>query len=275
MSNLHQSLVETAKQYNTFKDHEKRRLLSILYNDHGLSWQVIGEMTGTYANKVRRDAKRLEIKSRDKSEAQKAALKSNRHPHPTKDKGHSEEAKIKISDAVASDWANMTDEERASRQELSKELWNQKTPEEIRDFRLAAGLGVRKAAKEGSALEKFLLAGLISSGYRAEFHKEHWVVREKLQIDLFLPQLNVAIEVDGPSHFEDIWGEENLRKNKERDAHKSGLLLERGVCIIRIRQTQSLSNKYKRTVLDTLLKTLSSIKTSFPPPGERLIILGA
>jgi very-short-patch-repair endonuclease len=266
--------VETAKQYNTFKDHEKRRLLSILYNDHGLSWQVIGEMTGTYSNKVRRDAKRLEIVSRSKSEAQKVALQSNRHPHPTKDKGHSAETKIKISDAVALDWSEMQEDERADRQKTAKEIWDNKTPDEIRDFRAAAGKGVRKAAKEGSALEKYLLTGLIEAGHKVEFHKEQWVSRERLQIDLHLPLLNVAIEVDGPSHHEDIWGEEALRKNKERDAHKSGLLLERGACIIRIRQTQSLSSKYKRTVLKTLLTKLEDIKTSFPPKGERLITFG-
>ena len=99
-------------------------------------------------------------------------------------------------------------------------------------------------------------------------------MRERLQIDLFLPQLNVAIEVDGPSHFEPVWGEDVLRKNQKRDAEKTGLLLERGCCIIRVRQKQALSKKYKRDVLRQVLQTVDAINGKFPPRGKRHIILG-
>lgn len=274
MKNLSESLKAKARLYGQLSNEQKQKLIQELYHTQGMSWANIGEMTGTYANKVRRDAKKLGIKSRDKSEAQKQALEAGRHPHPTKDVGHTVEAKLKISESIADVWEGLSDKEREARRLDAKRRWALKSPEEIKAFRDAAGEGVRKAAKEGSALEKFLLEALITEGYRVEFHKEQWVIREKLQMDLYLPEQNVCLEVDGPSHFEDIWGEDQLSKNQQRDAQKTGLLLERGMCIIRVRQKQSLSQKYKRDILANVLDSLKKVEKSFPPRGKRHIILG-
>lgn len=266
--------VTDIEKYADLSSDKKKEILVELYHNQGMSWANIGTLTKTYANKVRRDAKKLGVASRNKSEAQKKALSSGRHPHPTKDVGHTDEAKLKISESIADVWDGLSDKEREARKLDAKRRWAMKSPEEIKAFRDAAGEGVRKAAKEGSALEKFLLEALITEGYRVVFHKEEWVIRSKLQMDLYLPEQNVCLEVDGPSHFEDIWGEDQLSKNQQRDAQKTGLLLERGMCIIRVRQTQSLSQKYKRDTLANVLDKLKSIEKSFPPRGKRHIILG-
>jgi very-short-patch-repair endonuclease len=79
--------------------------------------------------------------------------------------------------------------------------------------------------------------------------------------------LNTAIEVDGPSHFENIWGEAILRKNQIRDYEKNGLLLQQGFVIIRIQQTRSLSEKYKRDTLATVIETLEKIRKKKPAKG--------
>ena len=42
----------------------------------------------------------------------------------------------------------------------------------------------------------------------------------RLEIDLYVTDLQTAIEVDGPSHFEPVWGEENLIKNQRSDKQK-------------------------------------------------------
>lgn len=274
MNKLPISLARKVGGYPSLDDRAKLNLLTKLYITHEFSWSQIATFIGTYANKVRRDAKRLGIKSRDKSKAQSIALETGRHKHPTKGKGHSQETKIKISESVALDWENMTEQQRDKKRQEAKDRWGTKSDEEIKRFREAAGEGVRRAAKEGSALEKFLLEELVGAGYRVEFHKEHWVVRENLQIDLFIPDLNVALEVDGPSHFEDIWGADNLRKNQARDNEKTGLLLQRGCVIIRVRQTQALSEKYKRDTLANVIQTLEHIKRKKPVRGKRHIILG-
>lgn len=275
MKNLPISLVNKAAVYSTLKDADKLKLLSNLYHKQQLSWKEIADLCETYPNKVRRDAAKLGMESRSKSEAQSLALKAGRHPHPTKDKGHSEETKIQISDTVADVWNGLPEKERAKRKLEALKRWNQKSEEEIREFRKASIEAIRNTAKEGSALEKYLHHNLIKKGYKVEFHKEHWVERERLQIDLLIPALNLAIEVDGPSHYEDIWGEEVLRKNQQRDHEKNGLLLRQGFVIIRIRQGRgSLSEKFKRDTLKSLLENIEKIKNNRPKEGQRYIVLG-
>ena len=275
MKKLPDSLKTKAAAYCKLPDKEKKSILDPMYNKYDLSWKEIADLCNTYPNKVRRDAKKLGIESRSKSEAQSLALKAGRHPHPTKDKGHSEETKIQISDTVADVWENLSDKERAKRKLEATKRWNQKSEEEIREFRKASIEAIRTAAKEGSALEKYLHQNLIKKGFKVEFHKEHWVERERLQIDLLVPALNLAIEVDGPSHYEDIWGEEVLRKNQQRDHEKNGLLLRQGFVIIRIRQGRgSLSEKFKRDTFKNLLSEMEKIKKKRPKEGQRYIVLG-
>lgn len=260
--------------YDTMTLNEREYFIRDYYLERSMSWAALAKLSGTYSQRIRRDAQKFGIESRSKSDAQKAALSSGRHPHPTKDKQRPEDVKIRISETMFDTWEDMDDDERERRRQKAVEIWNQKSPQEIEEFRKAAGDGVRAAAKEGSALEKFLQKELIKAGYKVEFHKEHFILREKQQIDIFLPELNTAIEVDGPSHFSNIWGDDVLKKNIERDRIKTGLLLERGLCIIRVRQTKSLSAKYKRDILRDVLAQLKKIETRFPQRGERHIILG-
>jgi hypothetical protein len=70
-------------------DQDKKDLILSLYSEQGKSFADIAVMYDTYANRIRRDAKKLNIKIRDKSEAQKNALKTGKHSHPTKGKERS------------------------------------------------------------------------------------------------------------------------------------------------------------------------------------------
>ena len=142
------------------------------------------------------------------------------------------------------------------------------------NLRKVAAEAVRRAAKEGSKMENFLLDKLTHAGYDVIFHKTGLIPSENLEVDIFLPAINTAIEIDGPAHFLPIWGEENLQKHINSDAHKSGLLLSSGFVIIRIKHlTKSLSEKHKRDVLDQLLALLKKISNSFPPKHKRYIEL--
>lgn len=274
MSNLSPSLTAQAKGYKSLDDRSKHSFLNTLYHKRGMSWGEIAKIVGTYPNRIRRDAKYLGIKSRTKSEAQALALKEGRHPHPTEGKEHSETTKIKISDAMADSWDNLTDEQREERSQIGKEQWSKKSPQEIAEFRRAAGDGVRAAAKHGSRLEHFLLDKLVKSGYKVEHHKEQFIKNERLQVDLLLPEVNIAIEVDGPSHFKPVWGQAALDRNIRADRQKTGLLLGRGLVIIRVRQVKPLSDKYLREVWSEVLAEVRKVEDKFPPRGKRHIILG-
>ena len=124
-----------------------------------------------------------------------------------------------------------------------------------------ANAAVRKSSKEGSKLEKFLLQRLLSDGYRVDFHKEQILSNSKLQLDLFIPGINIAIEVDGPSHFENIWGDQALARNTRYDQKKQGLLIGKGIKLIRIKQNGDFSTARASAVYNQLINLLNNTNT--------------
>ena len=136
-----------------------------------------------------------------------------------------------------------------------------------------ANEGVRKASKLGSKLEIYIFEKLLADGYRTEFHKEQMLVTTKLQIDIFLPTMNTAIEIDGPSHFEPVWGDESLARNVKYDNKKTGLILGKGLVLIRIKQTKDFSRSRASLIYEQLRIELDKIKIEFPT-NNRIIELG-
>lgn len=245
--------------------------ISDLY-DEGKSTYAIAETMGTYSNKIRRALKKLGKKMRSKSEAQSQAIAEGRHKHPTKGRKRTDEEKKKISEKVAENWEQMSDEEREKRCQRSKDQWDAMTKKEKDKFRDAAAKAVRVAAKEGSKLERYLRNTLPKHGYTVVFHKKKLVPNEKLEVDLYVPELKTVIEIDGPAHFFPIWGDENLQKHIAADAEKSGLLLSCGYVVLRVKHlSRSLSDKNKRDVRDAILKELEKIKNKFPTKTKRYI----
>ncbi len=135
-----------------------------------------------------------------------------------------------------------------------------------------AAKGIRRASTEGSQLEKAIQAGLVQAGYRVEFHREQFLKNDKLQLDLFLPEKNIAIEVDGVMHFQNIYGQEHLDKTKKRDNVKNGLIMSLGITLIRIRQTKELSRTYIEKILDQLKLVLSQLESKELTSGKIITI---
>jgi very-short-patch-repair endonuclease len=263
-----------AQTYDNMSDAQKHTFISRAYSKEDSSYREISDAVGTYPNKIRRDAVRLGITSRDKSKAQSVAITSGRHKHPTKCTHRSIDTKIKISEGRAKAWEELTPAERKRLSDIGKQQWADMSEEDKEAFQKASGDAIRKASVEGSKLEKFLHQELINAGYRVEFHKERLIKNERLQIDLWLPNMGVAIEVDGPSHFSPIWGAKALARNQRADKQKTGLLLGVGAIMLRVRQSKTLSQKFKRTILAKVIETLEQISKKFPELSNRHIILG-
>jgi hypothetical protein len=246
-------------RYNKLSDAEKADILNVLYIDQKKSFAEIAQQLDTYPNKIRRDAIKYKITIRNKSEAQKIALDSGKTEHPTKGKQRSDSVKSKIGLGVYESWTNLSDDEKVERSNKSKEQWDHLS-DDIKEAMLTkAHAAVREAGKVGSKLEKFILENLIKHGFKTEFHKEHILSNTKLQIDIFVPSINTAIEIDGPSHFEAVWGSETLAKNKKYDDKKNGLIIGKGLRLIRIKQTRDFSKTRAKIIFDKLIDMINSM----------------
>lgn len=258
-----------AQDFFDLCDEERKAFYEECYYDCKMSWKNIADTVVSYPNRVRRDAKKLGIQSRSKSEAQKVALDEGRNEHPTKGKRHSAETKKKISSSQGQVWDNLTEEEKALRSQIGLESWNKKTPTERLEFFKKSTEAIQKASKEGSKLENYLFKLLIEKGYRVDKHKEHILKREKLHIDLYIPSCRTAVEVDGPMHFEPVFGEDKLQRRQEADNAKTGLILSSGMVLIRVKLNKRQSQRYFRDVGKNLLTLLDKIQKSFPDKEER------
>lgn len=166
----------------------------------------------------------------------------------------------------------MSDEEYTRRCSDARDRWHA-MPEEERDRICSMAIkAIQLAGKEGSKLEKFILERLTGLGYSVEFHKKNLIPNQNMEIDLYIPSLKTIIEVDGPSHFLPIWGQEKLNKQIKADSQKSGLILSKGFIIIRIKNLSdfvSLNNKEK--LISNLSNMLGKIEDKFPPESKRFI----
>lgn len=242
--------------------------------DSGQSIGEIAEQFGSYPNKIRRMLLKAGKALRSHSEAQAKAIAAGRHKHPTKGVKRSEAVKKKISEGVYTVWKNLSEDELRQRSQTAKEQWAKMSLGERQKIQQAAIKAIRKSAAEGSKLEKFLHEVLTEANYVVEFHKENLLANIKLHVDIFLPTLSVAIEIDGPSHFLPIWGEDNLQRNMKSDLEKTGLLLSNNIVLIRIRHRQkNVSQKLKRTIKEKLLSKLDDISRQFPDRDNRYIEL--
>lgn len=242
-----------------------------MYDEEDKSTYQIAEELNTYPNKIRRILLKYGKELRTRSEAQKNALQEGRIEHPTKGRKRSQEEKIKISASLSDYWKEMSEEERQRRIDMAKENWSNMSETQRAKICQAATESIRKAGKEGSKLEKFILRRITDNGYRVDFHKKNLIPNEKLEIDLYIPELKTIIEIDGPSHFFPVWGEEKLQKQMKADLQKNGLLLSKGYVIIRLKVLGFVSLKKQEDIAEQILLKLQEVKQFFPPRSQRYV----
>ena len=144
------------------------------------------------------------------------------------------------------------------------------TEEERIKLRESAIPGIKKASIEGSKLEKHIREQLTKAGYVIEYHKKGIVPNSNLEVDIYLPELGAAIEIDGPSHFLPIWGQDALNKTIKSDNEKNGLLRYHGIMVLRVSQKKkTLSKKSMRDTWHSIEKELKQISGKMPAKNNR------
>lgn len=257
--------------YLTLSPKAQAKILNQLYHNEELTYSQIAEKLGTYANKIRRDAQKFGLKSRTMSEAQALSTKKGRKHSPTLGKKLSTETREKISKTLSNTYHALSDEEKEQKKKIAQEQWKNKSAKERMEFHKSAARAIRNAAVLGSKLEQYLLDVLVKNDYRVEYHKSHTLQNDLLHIDLFLPELNIAIEVDGPVHSRKIWTDEELAKRQRTDNQKTALILSKDLILIRINQSQNITRKFKDDVSSLLLEKIRDIVANPPKREDRYI----
>ena len=241
-----------------------------LYNDHNKSTYEIAKELDTYPNKIRRALIKHGYELKDKSAAQKAALESGRSSHPTAGKKRTDAEKIAISQSLVNYWGEMSDKEKARRVKQAKDNWKNMSAKQKEEMRSKGIAAIRTATKEGSKMERWVKERLEDSGFSVRAHVLI-IPSENLEIDLYIPDLKTIIEVDGPSHFLPIWGEEKLQKQVNADLRKSGALLSKGYAVIRLKSLGQESLAKREEMLSSLVDEVTKISNKFPPKSKRFI----
>jgi len=242
------------------------------YNNNKSTYEIAKELN-TYPNKIRRVLKKNGYELRSKSEAQSLALENGTASHPTLGRKRTEQEKNNISNGTHKKWQSMSDKDRASFAKNAKKRWDKIPENKKRQMQEMAGRALRQAAIDGSKAEKNLAKELRTVGYDVVLHKKN-LLPGNYEIDIFLPEIKTAIEIDGPQHFLPVWGEEKLQQTIKFDQNKNGLLLSNGYCVIRVKYLcKNWSRKIGKKLWELVQPCVDNISKGFPKEGHRFIEL--
>ena len=249
---------------------EHKQELEKRYLEEKLTASEIARLYNTYTNKIVRALKFLQIEIRDRSECQKELLRTGKAKHPTLGKKLSDKTKAKISEASHNSWINKSEDEMEAFRQLKRDAWNNRSADEVEEFNKRSINAISEASRAGSKAEIKLIEELTNAGY-APMHHHRPLEKEKLEVDILIPDKRIAIEIDGPSHYKPIWGDINFDRTRKADIEKNGILATNGFCMIRIKNLVNTvtQHMYKKTCA-SLIQVIEEITKNFPPVSDRV-----
>lgn len=242
--------------------------------ESGMSIREIAESLNTYPNKIARMIKQSGYTLRSKKEAGRIAFDQGKISPPMLGKKRTKEEKHNISIKRSKKWSEVSESDREIFKQNAKENWELKSPEQRLEMQKKAGQALRKASTEGSKAERFLYEELTKAGYDVIIHKVGLIPGQRFEVDLYIPSLRTAIEIDGPQHFLPVYGETSLSRNIKYDAIKNGALLSKGFCVIRVKYLlRHVSLRSNNQLVELIKSELTKISNKFPDQKDRLIEL--
>lgn len=225
---------------NFFKQDEdtQREYIRSMHHDERTSISEIAKNLNTYPNRIKRLAKKLGITTKSRGEVQSDQLATGKRKNPTKGRKRTREERDLMALKRSEAW---TDEEKERARQRGIERWKNLSDKERAEMLEKAQKGVLSSAKKGSKLENFLMEIFEDNGQVCIMHDKHSIADLKVELDLLLPNIMLAIEVDGPCHQKVVWTQEALEKKQKSDIKKNGLLAENGFRLIRIKYNCELS----------------------------------
>src|SRR5688572_12332707 len=183
------------------------------------STKSIAEEHGTYPNTIRRCLKKHGFDIRNKSVAQKNYIAINGSPMLGRER--TEQEKDKISKGLQKFWTGLDEDEkdkmRESMAESARKQWKSLTEHDKKEAIYKMHLASKSKMYMGSKNENLVASMLVESGLRIYQRTTDYTPGNRFEIDIAIPDLAVAIEWDGATHFMPIYGEEHLKRVMDKD----------------------------------------------------------
>lgn len=244
------------KTWNEYSENELEQVIRQMHCEDKISLREIAKQLKTYPVKVMRFCRKHDIETLSSGESLQAGYKSNRLKSPRKGVPLDEETKLKISEAIHNNWNSMDDTEREKRCEIQREIFANR--KDKKSFSIKGCQAIRKAVDIGSKLERELIQYFEENKVDYRHHFKGLFPNTKLEVDFYLPEYNLVLEVDGPSHFKDNLGIDAFRKQMDADNKKNGLVLQMGLSILRLGHTRTLYKRDHRKIIEYLDNNLGS-----------------
>jgi len=248
--------------------------------ESGLSTYKVAEQLGCSQSYICKFMKNYNKKNptnpihvRDKSEAQKAFIEKNGHQRIGTT--HSDESKAAISTKMGDFFESDKGTEVKKRiAEGRKEAWEGMSKAEQAENLTKMRTANRESMKigEGSKFENYVAEELRKVGYILEQRTQNYTPGQ-LEVDIAIPDLKIAVEVDGPTHFTELYGPERLKRAKANDELKNGQLTTGGWDLLRIQdKSASLSPVRIKRITETLSKMIEDRKSRKGTVGQVIVI---
>jgi len=209
---------------------------------------------------------------RSKKEACQLLYDQGKRESPTKGTKRSEETKEKIGKTLSKKYDELDESQKKERSDRGKKYYNSLTEDEKKEFVLRGMKAINATSRSGSKFEKFVVDELGKNNIFSETQKTALIPNEDLRVDIYIRELLLCIEIDGPAHMIDVYNEpEKFKKRQERDREKNGLLTQFGYRVMRVRHIQKMSKTKMLLAFERILQKIEDIKEN--KIEEKIIIL--
>jgi len=205
------------------------------YVENKKSTVAIAEMTGCYPEQVRRALKKHNIRIRSRSKASHNYYETG-GKNARKGYKFTEEEKEQASISAKEYW--LSDESSEAKKKIAKasrKYWKGVPKSEKKKIVERLHRACREASQNGSKAQ-LTIAEILTSKY--DYHVETGMINiagiGELEVDIALPQHGIAIEVDGITHFEDVYSDDRFQRAQEADQRKNEHLTSIGWSVIRV-----------------------------------------